>query len=251
MAGQKKLNQAAKKAASDGRINGKEAKALMAKAAESGANAALAIANQASKGVAVTENAQRNSGLNIATSGAITYNPQAVVKQLSPIDQSRVSYGVMPSPAPLPVNPKFTQNTAGTYTYLAGSGIPVAQQVKTTKPAAAADTTTTTTTTEPEAKPDPNQALIDSINAQIAANATQAELYMGQINDLMASMQTANQQGGLSSIAPYAVTSTSVDPASGAKTTSAVAPRKKPTATDLSVDSLVSNSAGTGLNIAI
>jgi hypothetical protein len=250
MAGQKKLNQAAKKAASDGKINGKEAKALMAKAAESGANAALAIANQASRGAAVNENAQRNTGLNIAKNGLISYDPQTVTKQLSTIDQMRVNYGVIPNPAPLPVNPKFTQNTAGTYTYLAGSGIPAAKQVKTTKPAAAADTTTTTTT-EPEAKPDPNQALIDSINAQIAANATQAELYMGQINDLMASMSTANQQGGLSSIAPYAVTSTSVDPASGAKTTSAVAPRKKPTATDLSVDSLVSNSAGTGLNIAI
>ena len=34
-----------------------------------------------------------------------------------------------------------------------------------------------------------NQALIDSINAQIAANASQADLYMGQIDSLMQAMQ--------------------------------------------------------------
>jgi hypothetical protein len=98
---------------------------------------------------------------------------------------------------------------------------------------------------------DSNQVLIDSINAQIKANATQAELYMGQINSLMQSMNQASQSGGLQSITPYAVTSTSVDPASGAKTTSAITPRKKPTETDLSISPLVSATTGTGLNIGI
>jgi hypothetical protein len=96
-----------------------------------------------------------------------------------------------------------------------------------------------------------NQALIDAINEQIKANASQAELYMGQINSLMQSMNQASQNGGLQSITPYAVTSTSVDPASGAKTTSAITPRKKPTDTDLSISPLVSSLAGTGLNIGI
>jgi hypothetical protein len=98
---------------------------------------------------------------------------------------------------------------------------------------------------------DSNQALIDSINAQIKANASQAELYMGQINSLMQSMNQASQSGGLQSITPYAVTSTSVDPASGAKTTSAITPRKKPTETDLSISPLVADLSGTGLNIGI
>jgi hypothetical protein len=96
-----------------------------------------------------------------------------------------------------------------------------------------------------------NQALIDSINAQIAANASQAELYMGQINSLMQSMNQASQNGGLQSITPYAVTSTSVNPATGAQTTSAITPRKKPTDTDLSISPLVAATAGTGLNIGI
>jgi hypothetical protein len=91
-----------------------------------------------------------------------------------------------------------------------------------------------------------NQELINSINAQIAANSTQAELYMGQINDLMKSMQGAN----LRSITPYATT-TSVAPASGAQITQAITARKKPVNTDLSISSLVGDLAGTGLNIGI
>lgn len=99
-----------------------------------------------------------------------------------------------------------------------------------------------------------NQDLIDAINEQIKANASQAELYMGQISELMASMnQTnqANQNGGIASVAPYAVTTSSVAPATGAQTTSAVAPRKKPTETDLSISPLVADLPGTGLNIGI
>lgn len=96
-----------------------------------------------------------------------------------------------------------------------------------------------------------NQVLIDSINAQIAANAEQAQLYMGQIDMLMASMQQADQAGALQTITPYAVTTATVDPATGAQTTSAVAPRPKPTDTDLSITPLVADLVGTGLNIGI
>jgi len=96
-----------------------------------------------------------------------------------------------------------------------------------------------------------NQELIDSINAQLAANASQAELYMGQIDALMQSMTQMNQNGGLASVAPYAVTTSSVAPATGAQTTSAVTPRKKPNETDLSISPLVADLSGTGLNIGI
>jgi hypothetical protein len=97
-----------------------------------------------------------------------------------------------------------------------------------------------------------NQALIDSINAQIAANATQAELYMGQIDSLMQAMQqqAMNPNGGLQSFTPYAVT-TNVAPAAGAQTTQAITARKKPAVTDLTLNPLVMADAGTGLNIGI
>ena len=97
-----------------------------------------------------------------------------------------------------------------------------------------------------------NQALIDSINAQIAANATQAELYMGQIDSLMQAMQqqAMNPAGGLQSFTPYAVT-TNVTPAAGAQTTQAITARRKPAVTDLTLNPLVMADAGTGLNIGI
>lgn len=95
-----------------------------------------------------------------------------------------------------------------------------------------------------------NQELIDSINAQIEANRAQADLYMGQINNLMSSMQQASQGGGLQSITPYATTTT-VTPATGAQMTQAITARKKPTDTDLSISPFVADLAGTGLNIAI
>ena len=97
-----------------------------------------------------------------------------------------------------------------------------------------------------------NQALIDSINAQIAANASQAELYMGQIDSLMQMMQqqAMNPNGGLQSFTPYAVT-TNVAPATGAQTTQAITARKKPAVTDLTLNPLVMADAGTGLNIGI
>ena len=97
-----------------------------------------------------------------------------------------------------------------------------------------------------------NQELINSINTQIANNATQAELYMGQIDSLMQAMQqqSMNPNGGLQSFTPYAVT-TNVAPAAGAQTTQAITARKKPAVTDLTLNPLVMADAGTGLNIGI
>lgn len=97
-----------------------------------------------------------------------------------------------------------------------------------------------------------NQAIIDSINAQIEANSAQADLYMGQIDSLMQAMQqqAMNPNGGLQSFVPYAVTTTQA-PATGAQVTQAITARKKPTDTDLSINPLVGATAGTGLNIGI
>jgi len=120
MAGQKQVNTAAKKAASDGRISGSEAKAIQSAAAKSGGSAAVAISNQAARGATVSNSAQSNTGLKIGNSGQITYNPQSVLSKLNIVDQGRVNYGIIPNPAPAPVNPKFVANTAGTYSYIGG-----------------------------------------------------------------------------------------------------------------------------------
>lgn len=122
MAGQKKVNNVAKQAAKDGKISGTEAKAIQAAAAKSGGSAAVAVSNQAAKGVTISSNAQQNTGVTVKPSGQITYNPAAVTSQLPYIDQARINYGVIPNPAPAPVNDKFVQNTAGTFSYTKPAG---------------------------------------------------------------------------------------------------------------------------------
>ena len=253
MAGQKAVNNVAKKAASDGKISGSEAKAIQAAAAKSGGSAAVAVANQAAKGVTVTSNAQQNTGLTIKPSGQITYNPAAVTSQMSMVDQMRVNYGVIPNPAPVPNNPKFVQNTAGTYNYAAPTTVKVINA-----PAAA-----------PASSPDPNanpapagteswnnsvdantQALLDALAEQNAANARNQELYMGMMSDLAGQMSAANQQ--VAQAGPYAVTTSAATPAAGAQTTSAIAARRKPLAnTSLAIGPLTAAGLGTGLNIAV
>ena len=122
MAGQKKVNNVATQAAKDGKISGTEAKAIQAAAAKSGGSAAVAVSNQAAKGVTISSNAQQNTGVTVKPSGQITYNPAAVTSQLPYIDQARINYGVIPNPAPAPVNDKFVQNTAGTFSYTKPAG---------------------------------------------------------------------------------------------------------------------------------
>lgn len=257
MAGQKKTNQAAKKAASDGKISGKEAKAIMQVAQKGGGNAALAIANQVARGATANANAQRNTGLQIK-GNTIAYDPKAALSQLSYVDQGRVNYGVIPNPAPDPVSRKFTQNTAGTFTYLGGK--PAAA-----KPAAAASAATTPAAAPAEEQNPMNKMTdqwgetVDSgmtemqaiIEAQIKANSEQAGLYMGMMQDMMAQMQAAQQQQSQQPQAAYAVTTSNAAPAQGATQTQAIAARKKPLNTILSIDSAPTLGSGVGTNLAI
>lgn len=162
MAGQKKVNNVATQAAKDGKISGTEAKAIQAVAAKSGGSAAVAVSNQAAKGVTISSNAQKNTGVTVKPSGQITYNPAAVTSQLPYIDQARINYGVIPNPAPAPVNDKFVQNTAGTFSY--------------TKPAGTATTTNAATNAATNTNSNTNNAttpnngeynnILDLINQQ-------------------------------------------------------------------------------------
>ena len=162
MAGQKAVNNVATQAAKDGKISGTEAKAIQAAAAKSGGSAAVAVSNQAAKGVTISSNAQQNTGVTVKPSGQITYNPAAVTSQLPYIDQARINYGVIPNPAPAPVNDKFVQNTAGTFSY--------------TKPAGTATTTNAATNAATNANSNTNNAttpnngeynnILDLINQQ-------------------------------------------------------------------------------------
>jgi len=99
---------------------------------------------------------------------------------------------------------------------------------------------------------DGSQAMIDAINASIAQNQANQDLYMGMINDLMNQMSAANmQQPQQVSAAPYAVMTTANAPVQGAQVTQAINRRLKNLNTSLAISPTETATAGTGLNIPV
>lgn len=84
------------------------------------------------------------------------------------------------------------------------------------------------------------------IKAQIQAQTEQTELYMGMMKDMMEQMQNAGQSVQQPA---YTVTTTQT-PATGAQTTEEITARKPVTNDTLTIDP-VATAAGTGLNLAI
>jgi len=97
---------------------------------------------------------------------------------------------------------------------------------------------------------DGSQAMVDAINATLAQNQANQELYMGMIGDLMSQMSAANAQQP-QSIAPYAMTTTTNAPAQGAQMTQAITRRLKNLNTSLAIAPVETATAGTGLNIPV
>lgn len=97
-----------------------------------------------------------------------------------------------------------------------------------------------------------NQILIDTINQQTIDNQTDNTDWINQINTLTSAISTAQQQQQQlqGPQGAYAVVTSQNAPAAGAKTTSAITPRRKPNRNPLSISPAMSSSAGAGLNIA-
>ena len=214
------------------------------------------ISNAIDKGVGVGSKVVKNYN---TPGGLGTYRYDGTPTNLNPLKGLSIPKGTAYFGASTTSTPS-TRNvnsgySPGSVTYnpivLPRSGVPQARTAA-PEPAAAAPTEGGPVDNWENSVNNSNQELIDSINAQIEANATQAELYMGQIDSLMQAMQeqAMNPNGGLQSFTPYAVT-TSVAPAAGAQTTQAITARKKPAVTDLTLNPLVMADAGTGLNIGI
>lgn len=97
-----------------------------------------------------------------------------------------------------------------------------------------------------------NEELINTINAQTVNNQADNTDWINQINTLTSAISTAQQQQEQlqGPQGAYAVVTAQNAPAAGAKTTSAIAPRRKPNRNPLSISPAMSSSAGAGLNIA-
>lgn len=97
-----------------------------------------------------------------------------------------------------------------------------------------------------------NQQLIDAINQQTQTNQTDTTGWLDQINALTTAISNAQQQQQTlqGPQGAYAVVTSQSAPMAGAKTTSAIAPRRRPTRNALSISPAASSAAGAGLNIA-
>jgi hypothetical protein len=257
MAGKKAaVNQAAKKAASDGKVTQKEAAKVQQAANNAGVNnAAVAIARAAA-------NNQAQIAQSVQSQLGITQNKNLTKASVTP--QANIYGSGAPGGMDAYVS-GFTnqqgssanQQQVPIYTFTSRNG----STAKTTKPAA----TTTPAETQPaEQKPMNNQTeqWSDSVDngmseleailkTQMEANAAQTELYMGMMQDMMSQMQMANQQQQQATPqGAYAVT-TYQTPATGAQTTKEIAPRKPVANDSLSISSLPAAASGVGLNLAI
>jgi uncharacterized tellurite resistance protein B-like protein len=262
MGKQKQANQAARKAASDGKITQKEAAKVQKVASNVNANAAIAIAKAAANNQArIAESVQQQLGLD-QTKRGVNYNPL----------ESNVLYGgpaIKPGVAPITgfenhqtrsVNGGSANHQAPVYTFFnkKKSGVTSTTTPPAEEQPAAAD--------GGEQKPMNNMTeqwdnSVDSglaemqaiLKQQMEANAEQTTLYMGMMQDMMSQMQTANASpyGQMSPQGAYASTTYQVAPAAGAQQTQEIT-RKKPVAnTSLSIGASPELASGVGLNLAI
>lgn len=97
-----------------------------------------------------------------------------------------------------------------------------------------------------------NQTLIDQINQQTVSNQTDTTGFLDEINSLTTAISNLQQQQEMlqGPQGAYAVVTSQNAPAAGAKTTSAITPRRKPNRNALTISPAAASSAGAGLNIA-
>lgn len=231
---------------------GKSVAQVVAKAVEKNVAVGAAAVNQVSKAIsgpatgattglpastlqilAPLQNLQMDSGTVYAGSSQYT----------TPATQTRtVNGGVSSTPASTTYNPIVLPKTTVTVTK--------APTAPATTPAPVDPNVSSQTQQWSDSVDDGSQAMVDAINATLAQNQANQELYMGMIGDLMNQMSAANTQQP-QSIAPYAMTTTTNAPAQGAQMTQAITRRLKNLNTSLAIAPVETATAGTGLNIPV
>lgn len=257
----KKVNKAARRAASDGRITQKEAariQSISQKVSSSPSkaqnNAVVAIAKAAANNQArIAQSVQQSFGFDQNKNlTQVNYTPPS---SSTYIKGQRVSSGGQPLPAGAAPITAIGKNDVPTYTFTSKKKNGVT--AKTTNPDG------TTTENNSVTDQDPMNPMTDQwgdsvdsglgeleaiLAAQMEANAQQTSLYMGMMQDMMMQMQQAQQTAPQGA---YATTTYQVDPAGGAKQTQEIVARKPITNESLSIAQVPTQAAGVGLNLAI
>lgn len=273
---QKKANQAAKKAASDGKITQKEAAKIQSVAIRNDGNAAIAIAKAAANNQAqIASQVQRQFGLDQSKNG-VNYAPSSapMAEMQNTLQGSSIRPGVAPitgytttqsnnshsgsTISQAPVYTFFNKKQSGVTTKKATPG-PYDGMMD--KASGEGGPQVAQPAQKEEQKPVNNMvenwgnsvdrgltAMEKILQEQMQANAEQTSLYMGMMQDMMTQMQNAQQSAPQGA---YATTSYQVAPATGAVQTQEIARRKPAPNTDLSISAAPVLGSGVGTQLAI
>jgi len=232
-----KAANAVAKAATDGTVKASELQRAVQLYGQAAVAKALAPAAAANSSLVIGSGAKDLTGVR-TKGGVVSYTPASW--QYNDKTSGTIKTGTVNVDG---LGPQFVSNAAGGYTYM-GPG--VAAQAS-----SAAGATPGGTPPESQSWADSvdagTQAMINTLNATVEQNKANQQLYMGMIESLNAQMSAASKQGFAG---PYAVTTSTTNPAMGAQVTQAIAPRRKFLNTSLAIAPSESATAGTGLNIA-
>jgi hypothetical protein len=214
-----------------------------------GISTAKILTVAAKNNATIGQNAQQAYNIDQNKKGVISYTPPSYAEPPKPGSgwavtgsesaQSRTRNGGVSTTA-LP-----------TYSFMPSTKVKVTQAPTTTAdPAEQTPDISNQTEQWSESVDDGSQAMIDAINAAVAQNQANQDLYMGMVSDLMNQMSASNQQQQMSA-APYAVMTTTNAPAQGAQVTQAINRRLKNLNTSLAIAPVETATAGTGLNIPV
>ncbi len=200
----------------------------------------------------IGQNAQQIYNIDQNKKGVISYTPTAAAPAPKPGSGWAVT-GSQSTQSPV-IKGQSSTTTLPTYSFMPKTTVKVTQA----PPASAAPAQQTPEVSNQtqqwsDSVDDGSQAMIDAINASVAQNQANQDLYMGMINDLMNQMSAANmqQQQQQVSAAPYAVMTTTNAPVQGAQVTQAINRRLKNLNTSLAISPTETATAGTGLNIPV
>jgi hypothetical protein len=214
-----------------------------------GISTAKILTVAAKNNATIGQNAQQAYNIDQNKQGVISYTPTGAAPAPKPGSGWAVS-GSQTTQSPM-IKGQSTTTTLPTYSFMPSTKVKVTQApTATADPAQQTPDVSNQTEQWSESVDDGSQAMIDAINAAVAQNQANQDLYMGMVSDLMNQMSASNQQQQMSA-APYAVMTTTNAPAQGAQVTQAINRRLKNLNTSLAIAPVETATAGTGLNIPV
>jgi len=214
-----------------------------------GISTAKILTVAAKNNATIGKNAQQAYNIDQNKKGVISYTPPSYAEPPKPGSGWAVT-GSQTTQSPM-IKGQSTTTTLPTYSFMPSTTVKVSQAPATAAAPVQQDPAVSNQTQQwSDSVDDGSQEMIDAINAAVAQNQANQDLYMGMVSDLMNQMSASNQQQQ-ASVAPYAVMTSTNAPAQGAQVTQAINRRLKNLNTSLAIAPVETATAGTGLNIPV